>query len=65
LLVVQRVIDLAVRGGSLAVQAPGVDLEQDVNGVPGTLRDLSGRYARSKPGGHRSVPQVVRVGTQR
>jgi hypothetical protein len=41
----ERLHDAAARDGVLAVDAHGVDLQQDVHRAPGPLGDLRGRYA--------------------
>jgi len=58
---VQEAGDLAVGERPLTVEALRVDLQRDVHGVPRPLRNLSCRYAGRQPGGHRRVPQVVRI----
>ena len=51
--------DALVGGISLAVDAVGVDLEQDSDAVPGAAGDLGRRHPGVQPQRHRRVPQVV------
>ena len=49
----------------LAVNALGVDPEQDGDAVPRPLGDLNRRHARAEPGGHACVPEVVDASRER
>ena len=48
--------DALVGGVGLAVDAVGLDLEQDGDAVPGAAGDLGGGYPGVEPQRHRSVP---------
>src|ERR1017187_6793531 len=51
--------DALVGGAGLAVDAVGVDLEQDGDAVPGAAGDFGGRDPGVQPQGHGGVAQVV------
>jgi hypothetical protein len=62
---VEGVADALVGGGGLAVDAVGVDLEQDGDAVAGAAGDLGGGHAGVQPQGHGGVAQVVGSAGQR
>ena len=51
--------DALAGGVSLAVDAVGVDLEQDRDSVPGAAGDLGGGHPGVQPQRHHGVRQVV------
>ena len=51
--------------GGLAVDAVGVDLEQDGDAVPGATDDLSGGHPGVQPQQDGGVPQVVGAAVER
>jgi hypothetical protein len=57
--------DALVGGVGLAVDAVGVDLEQDRDAVPGAAGDFGGGDAGVQPQGDGGVPQVVGAAGQR
>jgi len=57
--------DALAVGGGLAVDAVGVDLEQDRDAVPGAAGDLGGGHPGVQPERHRRVPQVVGAAAER
>jgi hypothetical protein len=57
--------DALVGGGGLAVDAVGVDLQQDRDAVPGAARDLGGGHPGVQPQRHCRVPQVVGAAAKR
>jgi hypothetical protein len=57
--------DALVGGGGLAVDAVGVDLEQDRDAVPGAAGDLGGGHPGVQPQGDGGVPQVVGAAAER
>jgi len=62
---VEGVGDALVGGGSLAVDAVGVDLQQDRDAVPGAAGDLGGGHPGVQPQGYGGVPQVVGPAAER
>lgn len=52
-------MDAALVGLVLAVDALGVDPQQDRDAVACPLGDLGGRDASAEPGGHACVAEVV------
>jgi hypothetical protein len=60
ILTAEGVGDALVGGVDLAVDAMGVDVEQDDDAVPGAAGNLGGGHARVQGQGHARVPQVVR-----
>lgn len=53
------------RCGPLAVDALGVDTQQDVDAVAGPFGDLGRVHAGVEPERYRRVPEVVRPGSER
>src|SRR5690242_8004533 len=64
-LAAEGTVDALVGGVGLAVDAVGVDLEQDGDAVPGAAGDLCSGHARIQGQGHTGVPQVVGPGGER
>ena len=62
---VEGVADALVGGVGLAVDAVGVDLEQDGDAVAGAARDLGGGDPGVEPQRHGGVAQVVGAAGQR
>jgi hypothetical protein len=63
--ILEGVADALVSGAGLAVDAVGVDLEQDGDAVPGAAGDFDGGDARVQPQRHRRGPQVEGPAGQR
>jgi hypothetical protein len=61
----QGFLDASVGDLALAVDALGIDPQEHVHAVPGTLGDLGGVHAGVEPQRHRGVPQVVGTARQR
>ena len=57
--------DALVGRGGLAVDAVGVDLEQDGDAVPGATDDLSGGHPGVQPQRDGGVPQIIRTPAER
>jgi hypothetical protein len=55
----ERRLDALADQRVAAVEALGVDPEQDLDRVPSPLGHRGGRHAAVEPGGHGRVPQVV------
>ena len=62
---VDGVADALVGGVRLAVDAVGVDLQQDSDTVASAACDFGGRYPGVEPQGDGGVPQVIRPPGQR
>src|SRR6202030_290315 len=65
ILAVEGVGDALVGGVGLAVDAVGIDLEQDDDAVPGAAGALGGGHPGVQGQGHAGVPQVVGPGGER
>jgi hypothetical protein len=65
ILTAEGVGDALVGGVSLAVDAVGVDVEQDDDAVSGAAGNLGGGHARVQRQGHARVPQIVRAPGER
>lgn len=61
----QSILDPLVHDLFVAIDALGVGLEQDVDGVAGPVGDLGGVNAGVESEGHAGVPEVVRPRGQR
>jgi hypothetical protein len=61
----EGVADALVGGGGLAVDAVGVDLEQDGDAVPGAAGDLGSGDPGVQPQRYRGVAQVIGSAGQR
>src|ERR1022692_1887095 len=63
--VVEGAVDAGVGGVGLAVDAVGVDLEQDGDAVPGAAGDLGGGHPGIEPHGDGGVAEVVGAAGER
>src|SRR6185437_2135135 len=61
----EGVSDALVRGIGLAVDAVGVDLQQDRDAVPSAARDFGGGHPGVEPQRNGGVPQVVGAAAER
>src|SRR3954467_4864109 len=61
----QRLLDPGVHPFTVAVDALGVDLQQHVDGVPGTIGHVGSGYARVQPQRPPGMAKVVRTSGER
>ena len=62
---VEGIADALVGRSGLAVDAVGIDLQQDGDAVTGAAGDLRGGHPGVEPQGNGGVPQVIRAACQR